>query len=91
MRAFERRAIPWHCITMTTNPDGSLGDWITRMNLFKTFTLKWWQGALFKWGVLAAGMAIGTYWSGFLADYLLVLLIFAFVSLAYITYVWSKQ
>ena len=66
-------------------------DWITGMNLFKTFTLKWWQGALFKWGVLAAGMAIGTYWHGFLADYLLLLIIFAFVSLAYITYVWSKQ
>ena len=61
------------------------------MNQFKTFTLKWWQGAIFKWGVLAAGMAIGTYWHGFLADYLLLLIIFAFVSLAYITYVWSKQ
>jgi hypothetical protein len=70
---------------------GNLRDWITRMNLFKTFTLKWWQGALFKWGVLAAGMAIGTYWHGFLVDYLLLLIIFAFVSLAYITYVWSKQ
>jgi hypothetical protein len=61
------------------------------MNLFKTFTLTWWQGALFKWGVLAAGMALGSYWHGFLADYLALLIIFAVVSLAYVTYVWAKQ
>jgi hypothetical protein len=60
------------------------------MNLFKTFTLKWWQGGLFKWGVLAAGMVIGTYWHEVLADYLLLLIIFAFVSLAYVTYVWAN-
>ena len=33
----------------------------TRMNIFKTFTLKWWQTAFFKWGMLALGIAIGTY------------------------------
>jgi hypothetical protein len=70
---------------------GNLRNWITRMNLFKTFTLKWWQGGLFKWGVLAAGIAIGTYWHGVFADYLLLLIIFAFVSLAYVTYVWATQ
>ena len=26
-----------------------------RLNLFKTFTLKWWQGSLFKLGMLALG------------------------------------
>ena len=31
----------------------------SHMNLFKTFTLKWWQGALFKWGVFALGIAAG--------------------------------
>ena len=61
------------------------------MNLFKTFTLNWWQGAIFKWGALAAGIAIGVYWQQFFARYLLLLIIIAVVSLAYVTYVWSKQ
>ena len=61
------------------------------MNLFKTFTLKWWQGGLFKWGVLALGSVIGAYWHDLFAGYLLALIIFAGVSLAYLTYVWAKQ
>lgn len=61
------------------------------MNLFKTFTLKWWQGGLFKWGVLALGIVIGTYWHDLFVGYLLALIIFAGVSLAYLTYVWAKQ
>ncbi len=61
------------------------------MNIFKTFTLKWWQGGLFKWGVLALGIAIGTYWHDFFAGHLLILIIVAVVSLAYVTYVWWKQ
>jgi len=61
------------------------------MNLFKTFTLKWWQAALFKGGMLAAGIAIGTYWHDLLGGYLLILIIVAVVSLAYLTYVWWKQ
>lgn len=61
------------------------------MDLFKTFTLKWWQAGLFKWGMLALGIAIGTYWHDFFADYLLVLIIMPAASLAYVTYVWAKQ
>ena len=61
------------------------------MNLFKTFTLKWWQAGLFKWGMLALGIAIGTYWHDFFAGYLLVLIVVAAVSLAYVTYAWWKQ
>jgi hypothetical protein len=53
--------------------------------------LKWWQGAVFKWGVLAAGIVIGVYWQQFFARYLLLLIIIAVVSLAYVTYVWWKQ
>jgi len=61
------------------------------MNLFKTFTLKWWQAVLFKWGMLALGIAIGTYWYGFFGSYLPILIIVALLSLAYVTYVWWKQ
>lgn len=61
------------------------------MNVLKTFTLTWWQGGLFKWGMLALGIAIGTYWYDVFSGYLLVLVIFAVISLAYVTYVWAKQ
>ena len=29
------------------------------MNLFKTFTLTWWQAGIFKVGLLALGIAVG--------------------------------
>jgi hypothetical protein len=61
------------------------------MNLLKTFTLQWWQAGVFKWGMLALGIAIGARWHGFFGSYLLVLVIVAAVSLAYVTYVWGKQ
>jgi hypothetical protein len=61
------------------------------MNLFKTFTLKWWQTGLFKLGMLTLGIVIGAYWHGFFGSSLLVLLAVAAVSLVYVTYVWWKQ
>jgi hypothetical protein len=61
------------------------------MNFFKTFTLRWWQAGLFKWGLLALGIVIGAYWHALFAGYLLVLIFFAGASLAYLTYVWAKQ
>ncbi|HME11739.1 MAG TPA: hypothetical protein VKF79_02680 [Candidatus Acidoferrum sp.] len=61
------------------------------MNLFKTFTLQWWQTGVFKWGMLALGIAAGAYWHNFFGSYLLILVIVAAVSLAYVTYVWWKQ
>ncbi len=62
-----------------------------RMNIFKTFALKWWQTGLFKWGMLTMGIAIGTYWHDLFGRYLLILISMAMVSLAYVTYVWWKQ
>ncbi|MGA2088746.1 MAG: hypothetical protein ABSG66_07495 [Stellaceae bacterium] len=61
------------------------------MNLFKTFTLTWWQGGLFKWGVFALGIAAGSYWSGFFGGYLPALIIFAVLCLGYVTVVWARQ
>lgn len=61
------------------------------MNILKTFTLKWWQGGLFKWGVLALGITIGTYWHNLFIGYLLYLIFIAVISLGYITYLWAKQ
>jgi uncharacterized membrane protein len=63
-----------------------------RMNIFKTFTLKWWQASLFKLGMLALGIAIGAYWHDlFGGGFLPALIIVAAASLAYVTYAWWKQ
>jgi hypothetical protein len=62
-----------------------------RMNLFKTFTLQWWQTSLFKVGMLALGILLGAYWHEFFGGYLLILLVAAAASLAYVTYIWWKQ
>jgi hypothetical protein len=61
------------------------------MNVFKTFTLKWWQAALYKWGMLSLGLAAGAYWHELFGGYLAVLLIMAAASLAYVTYAWWNQ
>jgi len=61
------------------------------MNIFKTFTLKWWQTGVFKLGMLFLGIAIGTYWHALFSGCLVVLAIAAAVSLAYISYLWWKQ
>ncbi len=61
------------------------------MRPFKTFTLQGWQGALFKWGMLALGIAIGAYWHDFFGGLLPVLITVAVLALACVTYVWWKQ
>ena len=61
------------------------------MNIFKSFTLQWWEGGLFKWGMFLLGIAVGAYWSGFFSAYIPVLVIIAIIFLSYVTYVWLKQ
>ena len=61
------------------------------MNLLKTFTLKWYQNALFKIGMLSLGIVIGTYWHGFFGGYVSLLIVVAAVCLSYTTYLWWKQ
>jgi hypothetical protein len=61
------------------------------MNPFKSFKLNWWEAASLIVGTLAAGIAIGTYWQGLFAGYLLVLIIIGVVGVAYYAYVWGKQ
>ena len=61
------------------------------MTIFKSFTLKWWQGVLFKWGMLALGIAVGAYWHVFFGTLLVPLLVLAVVTLSYVTYVWWNQ
>jgi len=61
------------------------------MNIFQDFTLTWWQGGIFKWGMFMLGIAVGAYWSAVFIPYLLCLLIMVVLLLTYITYEWFKQ
>jgi hypothetical protein len=62
-----------------------------KFNIFKSFTLTWWQGGMYKWGMLALGIAVGANWPGIFVSYLAALLVFAAITLGYIGYVWAKQ
>jgi ABC-type arginine transport system permease subunit len=64
---------------------------MTAMNLFKAFTLTWWQAGIFKAGMLALGIVIGAYWQEIFGGYLPLLITLAAVSLAYVSYVWWRQ
>ena len=61
------------------------------MNLFKNFTMKWWQAALFKTGLLALGIVVGAYWHNLFARFLSELGLIAALCLWYIVLVWWQQ
>jgi hypothetical protein len=61
------------------------------MNLFKTFTLKWWQTSIFKVGMLALGLVHGAYLHHLFGGYLVILIVASALSLAYVSYIWWKQ
>lgn len=61
------------------------------MNIFKTFTLTWWEGACFKWGIFLLGIAAGAYWHAVFTGFLPLLFVVAAILLAYVTYVWWRQ
>jgi hypothetical protein len=61
------------------------------MNLFKTFTMTWWQAGIFKVGMWGAGISVGAYWHDFFSGYLFFLIAVAIVCLTYTTYAWAKQ
>jgi hypothetical protein len=61
------------------------------MNLFKSFTLTWWQAAIYKIGMLALGLAVGAHFHGLLGPYVRPMLAIALVALGYVTLVWWKQ
>ena len=64
-------------------------DWV--MNIFKSFTLKWWEGSLFKYSMISLGIVIGATWPEIFAPLRpLFLGIFTLTAL-YVTRVWWKQ
>jgi hypothetical protein len=61
------------------------------MNLFKTFTLLWWQASVLKVGLLSVGIIIGALWSSFFRRYVVTLGVVAILTLSYVTFVWARQ
>ncbi len=61
------------------------------MNLFKNFTMKWWQAGLFKIGLLALGIAVGAYWHNLFGRFLPELITLGALCLWYIALLWWKQ
>lgn len=61
------------------------------MNIFKTFTLKWWQGSIFKISMAAVGVILGVYFQDFFLRYIALVTAVAILGAIYITSVWLKQ
>ena len=61
------------------------------MNIFKTFSLKWWQAGIFKLGMWAIGIAVGAWFHTFFAGFYPILIAIAVICLGYTTAVWIKQ
>ena len=61
------------------------------MNPFKTFTLKWWQAALFKVSLLSPGLMIGAAWADVFNAWRPALLVLFALSTSYMVWIWWKQ
>ena len=61
------------------------------MDLFKTFSFKWWQAAIFKLGMWAIGITVGAYFHTFFAGCYPILITIAVVCLGYTTIAWWTQ
>ncbi len=61
------------------------------MNIFKNFTLKWWQAGIFKIAPLSLGLAVGSTWPELFKGWTPFLILLLLVSGGYIACVWWRQ
>ncbi|MGA7494619.1 MAG: hypothetical protein WB930_15985 [Syntrophobacteraceae bacterium] len=61
------------------------------MNIFKDFTLKWWQAGIFKTVPLSLGIVIGSTWPALFKGWTPFLFVIFLISGGYVGYVWLKQ
>jgi hypothetical protein len=61
------------------------------MNIFKDFTLKWWQAGILKIALLSLGITIGSTWPELFKEWIHLLFLLFLISVSYVTYVWWKQ
>jgi len=63
----------------------------SQMNIFKDFTLKWWQAGIFKLALLSLGIIIGLIWPELFRGWTPFLFLLFIISEGYVGYVWLKQ
>lgn len=61
------------------------------MKVFKTFSLTWWQGVLFKLTMIGFGVAIGATWPELFREWIGVLVALSVMLMVYISTLWWKQ
>ena len=61
------------------------------MNLFKPTTFTWEALGLLKWSAFLIGIAAGSYWAAFFAQYALWLLVVGLVLAIYPAIVWFRK
>jgi hypothetical protein len=61
------------------------------MNIFKNFTLKWWQAGIFKLVQLFLGIVIGSTWPELFRGWIPFLFPLFLISGGYVGYLWLKQ
>lgn len=66
-------------------------QFVSNMNLFKTFKLRWWEGGLFKVSLISMGIIIGSFLPDLFIAWRPLLLFFFVIPTIYITWVWWRQ
>jgi hypothetical protein len=61
------------------------------MDLFKSFTLKWWQGGLFKLSMISLGIILGVYFQTFFLKWIVIVTIIFIVPAIYLFRLWWRQ
>lgn len=61
------------------------------MNIFKSFTLKWWEAGIFKASLISLGIIIGSTWPEIFSPLRAALLVIFAVLTSYICWIWWKQ
>ena len=61
------------------------------LNLFKNFTLKWYQIALYETALISLGIIAGLNWGETLKNYQMVLWLIFLGPISYIIYIYLKQ
>ena len=61
------------------------------MNVFRDYTIKWWQLSLLKVCMIALGLALGATWPGVVAPWTTLLWIVFVVPAAYLTFAFAPE
>jgi len=61
------------------------------MNIFKTFTLKWWQASIFKLALISFGIILGVYFQAFFLQWIVPVTIVCVLCMLYSIGLWWRE